>query len=154
MGRRWQHLVSEVAKFLAVGGLATLIALALFNVLVHGYFGGPGPMHGHALWAYLIANTIGMLVSYRGSRSWAFRHREAVGPAGGRLAYFGINTVTMVLPISCLWFSRNILGLDNALSDNLAANVIGLALGMMARFFLFRRFVFRHPARGEPVPVG
>ena len=143
MGRRMQRLVTEGAKFLAVGGVATLVALLLFNLLVHGLLGStPGPMNDQPLTAYVIANLVGMVVSYRGSRSWAFRHREPVGPAGGRVSYFVINTVAMAIPLLCLAVSRYVLDLDSALADNIAANVVGLALGMAARFWAFRRYVF------------
>ena len=53
-----------------------------------------------------------------------------------------INLVTMLIPMTCLWLSRNALGLDDPLSDNLSANVIGLALANAARFVLFRQVVF------------
>ncbi len=149
MGRRFQHFLAEVTKFLTVGGVATLVALVIFNALVHGYFGGPGPLNQKPLWAFAIANTIGMLVSYRGSRSWAFRHRETVGAADGRWAYFAINTATMAIPLGCLAVSRYVLGLEDPLSDNIAANGVGLALGTAARFFAFRRFIFLHPDRVE-----
>lgn len=145
-----QRLAQEAVRFLAVGGAATAVALVLFNVLVHGVPGwSPGFMNGWPLQAFVVANLVGMLVSYRGSRSWAFRHRETVGPAGGRLAYFTINTVTMVIPLLCLAVSRYLLDLDSALADNLAANVIGLGLGTTARFFLFRRYVFLSPRRAR-----
>ena len=150
MGRRLQRLSAEAAKFLAVGGVASLVALLLFNVLVHGFFGDPtGPMNERPLTAYAIANFVGMLVSYRGSRSWAFRHREPVGPAGGRVSYFVINTVTMGIPLLCLAFSRYVLDLESALADNISANVIGLGLGTAARFVAFRRFVFLNPRRAK-----
>ena len=151
MGRRLQHLAAEVAKFLTVGGAATVVAFVIFNGLVHGYLGGPGPMHGEPLVAYVIANTVGMLLSYRGSRSWAFRHREAVGPAGGRLMFFVINLVSMVIPLGCLSFSRYVLHLNDPVSDNIAANVVGLVLGTFARFVAIRQLIFRPPVQG---PVG
>lgn len=154
MGRRWQRLVDEGVKFLAVGGIATLVALVLFNVLVHGVPAwSPGVMNGRPLSAFVLANTVAMLVSYRGTRSWAFRHREVVGPAGGRLAYFAINTVTMAIPLVCLAVSRYVLDLDSALADNAAANVVGLGLGTAARFVLFRRFVFLSPRRARAQEV-
>jgi putative flippase GtrA len=149
MGRRWQHLLAEVTKFLTVGGVATLIALVIFNALVHGYFGGPGPLNQQPLLAFVLANTIGMFVSYRGSRSWAFRNRETVGAAGGRLAFYVINTASMVIPLGCLALSRYVLGLEDPVSDNVAANVVGLALGTAARFWAFRRFIFLSPRRAE-----
>jgi putative flippase GtrA len=145
MGRRWQRFVGEVSKFLTVGGVATVVALVLFNALVHGYWDGPGPLNRQPLLAYAIANAVGMVVSYRGSRSWTFRHREAVGFAGGRLAYFGINALSMLIPLGCLAFSRYVLNLDDPVSDNIAANVIGLGLGTAARFWAIRRYIFVHP---------
>ena len=51
----------------------------------------------------------------------------------------------MLIPIGCLAISRDVLGLDDPISDNLAANVIGLVLGLVARFYLFRTFVFKRP---------
>src|SRR3546814_17758069 len=48
----------------------------------------------------------------------------------------------MTLPIACLWISRNLLDQDSAFADNIAANVVGLGLGMVARFYLFRQVIF------------
>jgi putative flippase GtrA len=149
MGRRLHRLAGEAAKFLTVGGVATLVAFVIFNGLVHGYFGGPGPMHEWPLAAFVIANTVGMLVSYRGSRSWAFRDRAAVGVAGGRLAFFAINTASMAIPLLCLATSRYALHLDDPVSDNIAANVVGLALGTAARFWALRQFSFLHPTNAR-----
>jgi len=149
VGLRWQRFLFEGAKFLTVGGVATVVSFVIFNGLVHGYFGGPGPMHEQPLWAFVIANTLGMVVSYRGSRSWAFRNRSAVGVAGGRLAFFVINIVSMVIPLGCLSFTRYVLGLTDPFADNISANVIGLSLGTLARFWAIRRFIFLSPARVE-----
>jgi putative flippase GtrA len=86
-----------------------------------------------------------MLVSYQLSRDWAFRHRPPVHPDGGRTAFFVINLVTMPLAIACLWVSRHVLGLTDPFSDNVAGNVVGQLIGQVARFYLFRKFVFRKP---------
>ena len=149
MGYRWQRFLSEGAKFLTVGGVATAVSFVLFNGLVHGYFGGPGPMHDDPLVAFVIANLIGMVVSYRGSRSWAFRHREAVGVAGGRVSFIVINLVSMAIPLACLSFTRYVLGLTDPFADNISANVVGLGLGTLARFWAIQRFIFLSPARLE-----
>jgi putative flippase GtrA len=152
------RFLGEVAKFLTVGGVATAVAFVIFNGLVHGYLGGPGPMNDQPIWAYVLANTVGMLVSYRGSRSWAFRNREAVGPAGGRLMFFVINLASMAIPIGCLAFTRYVLHLEDPVSDNIAANGVGLVLGTLARFVAIRQLIFPHraPAAFEPVaePAG
>jgi putative flippase GtrA len=146
MGPRLQRISAEAAKFLAVGGVATAVAFVAFNTLVHGVWAGPGLLNDYPLVAYVIANTIGMLVSYRGARHWAFRNREVVGLAGGRVTYFLVNTASMALPLACLAFSRYVLERADPVSDNIAANVVGLVLGTATRFWAFRKFVFLHPA--------
>ena len=139
-----KRLLGESGKFAVVGIVATGVSVLTFNLLVHGYwFIDQALLRNHAITAYVVANLLGMVVSYRGSRSWAFSDREPTHPDGGRTAFLVINVVTMLLPIACLWFTRNVLGLEDPLSDNISANVVGLFLGFVARFFLFRRFVFR-----------
>ncbi len=146
MGSRWRRVLSEASRFTAVGGLATLIAFLLFNLLVHGFAGMYDPvLSDRVITAYILANTVGMVVSYRGSRSWAFRDRVAVHADGGRTAYLIINVATMSFPVACLMFSRDVLMLTGPVADNVSANVVGLAMGFGARFYLFRRFVFRAP---------
>ncbi|CUR57103.1 GtrA family protein (fragment) [metagenome] len=146
--------LDEVARFLAVGGVATLVALFLFNLLVHGNWAvSEPPLRDHAVLAYVLANSVGMVVSYRGSRHWAFKHRETTYADGGRTAYILINLATMSLPVGCLWFSRTVLGLDDPWADNLSANVIGLSLGMVARFYLFRTVVFSQLRDAAPPGV-
>ncbi|MFM6848996.1 MAG: GtrA family protein [Terrabacter sp.] len=153
VGIRTRRVLAEVGRFLAVGGVATVVALVIFNVLVHGAGTGDRALLGdRPVLAYVLANTVGMVISYRGARSWAFRDRPPRQADGGRSAYVLINLLTMSLPIACLVVSRDVLGLDDPLSDNISANVIGLVLGLGARFYLFRRFVFRRPA-GPRHPV-
>jgi putative flippase GtrA len=143
---RWHRILTEAYRFLAVGGLATIVAFVIFNFLLHGFHTSwDAPLSGHPYLAFVIANVTGMAVSYRGSRSWVFKDRPPRTADGGRLMFILINLVTMLIPIACLWLSRNALDLTDPFSDNLAANVIGLFLGMVARFYLFRTLVFRRP---------
>ncbi|WP_344732304.1 GtrA family protein [Nocardioides fonticola] len=148
MGERWRRVIAEAGRFLAVGGVATIVAFVLFNGLAHGFRPGQGEealLADRPILAYVIANSIGMIVSYHGARYWAFRDRPTDHADGGRTAFVVVNIVTMGLPILCLWISRNVLGLDDPVSDNIAANVVGLALGVASRFWIFRTFVFRRP---------
>ncbi|GAA1763853.1 hypothetical protein GCM10009795_007970 [Nocardioides hankookensis] len=146
MGSRWHRIFTEAYRFLAVGGLATIVAVLIFNFLVHGFHTGwDAPLSGQPYLAFVIANLVGMAVSYRGSRTWVFKDRPPRTADGGRLLFVVINLATMLIPIGCLWISRNVLDLDDPYSDNVAANVIGLFLGMAARFYLFRTLVFQKP---------
>ena len=144
MGERWQKFAAEVGRFLAVGLLATIVALILFNFLVHGFnTANFAPLNKQPELAYALANGVGMLISYRGTQDWAFRDRQARHADGGVMAFVVINLLTMTIPIACLWISRNGFGLDDPLSDNVSANVVGLLLANAARFFLFRTYVFQ-----------
>lgn len=143
MGPRTRRVVNEAVRFLAVGGVATLVAFVLFNFFVHGWGIVDEPWLGdHVVISYVLANSVGMVISYRGTRSWAFKHRHPRHPDGGRTMYVLINVATWSFPVACLWISRNVFGLDDPVSDNIAANVVGLALGVIARFYLFRQVVF------------
>lgn len=138
-----RRLSGEVARFSAVNVVATFVAVFLFNALVHGLKGWfDGPLHEHAISSYLIANSVGMFVSYYGSRHYAFRHRHAAGPGGGLPRYVAINLASFVIPVSCLWLTRHVLHWDSIYADNISGNVIGAVLGAAFRFWAFRRFVF------------
>jgi len=143
---RWRRIFTEAYRFLAVGGLATIVALLIFNFLVHGFHTSwEAPLSAHPYLAFALANIVGMTVSYRGSRTWVFKDRPPRTADGGRSMFVAINLVTMLVPMACLWLSRSLLHLDDPLSDNISANVIGLFLGMVSRFYLFRTLVFRRP---------
>ncbi|HRD62450.1 MAG TPA: GtrA family protein [Nocardioides sp.] len=146
MSDRTQRFIAEVGRFLAVGGAATIVALVIFNLLVHGFnTGDHALLADQPIGAFIFANSVGMGVSYYGSRHWAFRDRPPVTSDGGLTTFVAINLLTMLIPIGCLAISRDVLGRDDPFSDNLAANVIGLVLGLCARFLLFRTFVFKRP---------
>ena len=145
MSGRVVRLRAELSRFIAVSSAATLVALVLFNFLVHGLGTDLSPLAEQPYLAYVLAHSVGMVVSYHGSRTWAFRHRPPSHPDGGWTAYAVINVATMTLPVACLWFSRSVLGLDGPLSDNVSANLIGAVFGLSARFYLFRTFVFKRP---------
>jgi putative flippase GtrA len=146
MGPRIRRLSLEVARFSAVNVAATIVAVFLFNMLVHGLKGWfDGPLNAHPISAYLLANSVGMFVSYSGSRHYAFRHRHAAGTGGGLLRYVAINLASFVIPVFCLWVTRHVLHWDSIYADNVSGNVIGALLGNAVRFWAFRRFVFNTP---------
>lgn len=158
MGPRLRRIGGEVALFSVVNVVATVVAVFLFNALVHGLpEHGPGPLHGFPVATYFVANTVGMLISFYGSRRYAFKHRRPTGPGGGLLNYAIVNFASFVIPMACLWVTRNVFGWDGVVADNLAANVIGAVLATLVRFWAFRRFVFKrhavefHGAKGTHV---
>ena len=160
MPRARKRVAADAWRFLLVGAAATSVALVLFNGLVHGFTAtGDAPLNDKPQLAYFLANVAGMLVSFRGTRDWAFRDRSTRHNDGGRTAFVVINLVTMAIPMGFLWISRNLLGLDDPVSDNVAANVLGLFAGTSVRFLLLRQYVFPRSFAvtvgpdGPPVPV-
>jgi len=152
VSRGLRRLSGEVARFSAVNVVATVVAVFLFNALVHGLKGSfDGPLNSHAITAYLLANTVGMFLSYYGSRHYAFRHRQTAGPGGGLPRYVAINLASFVIPVTCLWITRHVLHWDSIYADNISGNAIGALLGAAFRFWAFRRFVF-HPIHPPALP--
>jgi putative flippase GtrA len=141
MTGRTRRLLTEIARFLVVGGVATFVSFVGFNALVHGAFLGRAPLAAHPVEAFVLVNVLGGIVAYLGMRWWAFSHRE-VKDGTGVVSFFVLGALTMVIPVACLTISRYGLGLTSIWADNISANVIGLGLGTATRFWVFRRFVF------------
>ena len=51
--------------------------------------------------------------------------------------------------LACLWVSHYVLGYTSILADNIAGNVVGLALGTAFRFSFYRLWVFAPERAGR-----
>jgi putative flippase GtrA len=138
--RQADHLVHEIAKFGAVGLVSLVVDVGLFNLL--RFAGGEGPMYDKPLTAKAISVTVATTVSYFGNRYWTFRHRGRTSFHREYLLFFVLNGVGLAISVGCLWFSHYVLNLRGAVADNISANVIGLGLGTLFRFWSYRRWVF------------
>lgn len=142
------RLAGEIARFMAVGAISTLVAIVLYNLLAYAPYGIWSPLHHHVTWSYIVSHGVGMVVSYELSRRWTFRSRSATKAGEGFVSYAVINIVTMTtIPLGCLWLSRHAFDLTSPLADNISGNVVGLLLSQIARFYLFRQFVFHRKIR-------
>ena len=137
-------LVRESLKFATVGGFGFVVDIAIFNVLM--YSGGEGPLNDKPLTAKTISVLVATLVTYTGNRHWTFRHRGQTGAVRGYALFFLLNGVGLAIALSCLAVSRYVLDLSGPIADNIAANIVGLALGTLFRFWSYRRWVFPEPA--------
>jgi putative flippase GtrA len=154
MGRRLRRVGGEIARFSAVNVVATIAAVLIFNALAHGIHGWfVGPLSGDPLPSYLIAHSVGMFISYYGSRTYAFKNRHAAGPGGGLVNYIAINLASFIIPIGCLFLTSSVLHWNSALADNISGNVVGSILGSIFRFWAFRRFVFTKDPKGVGLKV-
>jgi putative flippase GtrA len=130
----------EVAKFGVVGAFAFVIDVGLFNLL--RFAGGEGPMYDKPLTAKVVSVAVATTFAYFGNRYWTFRHRGRTSFHREYLLFFVLNGVGMAISVGCLWISHYLLGFTGAVADNISANVIGLGLGTLFRFWSYRRWVF------------
>jgi putative flippase GtrA len=145
------HLVRELMKFGVVGFAAYLVDVALFNLVLH--------RTDEPLTSKVVSTTVATTLAYAGNRAWTFRHRGGSGVRREYLLFFLLNGVGLLIALACLGISHYLLGFTSALADNIAANVVGIALGTAFRFWSYRRWVFpelvpeaavsedRHPQR-------
>jgi len=136
--------VTELAKFGTVGGFATVVDVGLSNLLRYGMDVGP-------LLSKTLSVAVATTVAFCGNRFWTWRHRANQGLAREYLLYVFFNAVGLVIALAVVWFTVYVLGLDDPVSYNLSANVIGLGLGSLFRFWSYRRWVFLPP---ETPPAG
>jgi putative flippase GtrA len=130
----------EIAKFGVVGSFAFVIDVGLFNILM--YAGGAGPLSGKPLTAKALSVIAATTFAYFGNRFWTFRHRGRTHMGREYILFFALNGVAMLIALTCLWFSHYALGLTSPIADNISANVVGLGLGTLFRFWSYRRWVF------------
>jgi putative flippase GtrA len=137
----WRRRV-ELLRFGTVGGVAYVVNLAVFNLLLHG----PAPfdvISHKPVTVNVIAVAVSTLVAWLGNRYWTFADHRTTR-RGRELVEFGlVNVGGLVISSACLAFSRYVLGLDSPLADNVAANGVGLVLGMVFRYVMYRKVVFR-----------
>jgi putative flippase GtrA len=133
----WRILLKEVAAFGTVGAVCFVIELGLFNLLLHQHI---GPMTSKA-----ISAGIATAIAYIGNRQWSFSHRARTGLARETSFFFGINLIALVGGELIIALFAYPLGYKNDHLVLTGANVLGIGLGTMFRFWAYKRFVFLHP---------
>ncbi|MBX3194007.1 MAG: GtrA family protein [Microbacteriaceae bacterium] len=144
-------LIGQFARFGVVGGVGFVVDLVVFNLLITTVLSAQ-LIHEGPLLAKVASTTIAIVCNWLGNRFWTFRaHRGRQLLREG--IEFGIVSVGgMLIGLGCLWVSHYALGFTSVLADNIASNVVGLGLGTLFRFTLYRTWVFA-PHRGEPEPA-
>jgi len=135
----------ELFRFGSVGAVAFVVDMGLFNLLMFG----PGQVLGHKpLTSKVISVVVATLVSWLGNRYWTFSARRQDTHGRELVAFVIVNVGGMLIAVACLGVSRYVLRLDSPLADNVAANGVGLVLGMAFRYVAYRSFVFTNVRDG------
>ena len=132
----FRRILAEAAKFGVVGLVALVVDIGIFNVLL------AGSLHSHPVTCKIISTSIATVVAYIGNRFWSFRARAKTGYGREFVLFFVLNGIALGISVGVLALSHYVLGLTSRLDDNIAANVIGLGLGTLFRFWAYRKWVF------------
>ncbi len=131
-------LLGYFVKFGLVGLVGLVVDVSLFNLLS---LTGPG-WWSQPLAAKFISTSVAIVVNWLGNRYWTFR-RDRRSDMFRELVEFVLASVAgMIVTLLTLWFTHYVLGFDSLLADNISANVIGLGLGTLVRFALYRWWVW------------
>ena len=134
----------EMLKFGAVGAVAFVVDVGLFNLFTSGLWPGDAapPLDGHEKIAKIVSASIATVVAWLGNRYWSFRHRRQTSRSREFTAFALMNVVAMGIAVLCLTVSHDVLGFTSHLADNVSGNVVGIGLGTLFRFWAYRTFVF------------
>ena len=134
------NLRREFGKFFSVGALGYVVGVGGFNLLVHTQ---NAPFKDKPLTGSILSGVASILIAYVGNRHWTWKDRKGSGASLEVTLFFIINAITLTFGVICLAISRYVLNLDSALADNISANVIGVGLGTIFRFWSYRTIVFK-----------
>ena len=136
---KFDLLLREAAKFGVIGIIALIIDVGIFNLLL---FTGDSLFVDKPLTAKVISVSVATTFAYFGNRFWTFRDRGRTSYTREYILFFVLNGIGMGIALGCLWFSHYALGFNGVIADNISANVVGLMLGTLFRFWSYRKWVF------------
>jgi putative flippase GtrA len=133
--------ISQVSKFLVVGGTGVIVNLIVFNLLLLTIFNSIP--HG-VFYASTIATLVAIGTNWLGNHHWAFsEHKLQEENPNKGVKFLIVSLASLVIPLACVWVSRYVLGFDSLIADNIANNVVGLAIGTVFRFTFYKLWVFK-----------
>ncbi len=139
----------QLVQFALVGGVGFVVDTGVFNLLRLTVF-DPARIHEGPLLAKTVSTIVAIAVNWVGNRYWTFGPHRSTRGAMEALEFLAVSILGMLVGLGCLWVSHYVLGFDSPLADNISANAIGLLLGSIVRFALYRHWVY-HPRRANRV---
>lgn len=141
---RHRSLATELFKFLAVGGINTVIDFAVLNLLL-----SIGPLK-----AKIVAAVVATTASYFLNRQWTYRASDRRSMRREYTLFFALNGIGLLIQSAVLAVAKYGLGFSETNSaDRLAFNIasaLGIGIAMVFRFWAYRTFVFNPPVSDDP----
>jgi putative flippase GtrA len=139
-------LYREMIKFGVVGGAAFVVDVGLFNLLRHTVLADKPST------AKVVSATVATAVAWLGNRAWTFRHRRNRPVHHEAALFVATNGVALLIGVGVIAFSHYVLDLTSLTADNIA-NLVGIGLGTLFRFWAYRRFVFTREPLVDTSPL-
>ena len=92
--------------------------------------------------AKFVSTSVAIVVNWLGNRYWTFRRDKRSDVAREFVEFVVASVAGMVVTLATLWFTHYVLGFDSLIADNISANIIGLGLGTLVRFAIYRWWVW------------
>ena len=135
-------LFGQFVRFGVVGLVGVVVDVGIFNLLRLTVL-APELIHEGPVIAKVISTSIAIVTNWIGNRYWTFGSMRRSHVLREGLEFALVSVGGMGIALLCLWVSHYLLGFTSALADNIATNVVGLALGTAFRFTFYRTWVFR-----------
>lgn len=139
-GQSFREWLVEFTRFCIVGLGSYVVDVGLFNLLAHSDLvtlpGDPSMV------AKTVSVSIAVIFSWVTNRLWTFRTKRTSAKTREFIMFVLVNLAGMLIALACLWVSRYGLGLRSQFADNISANVVGLVLGTIFRYIMYRYIVF------------
>lgn len=139
-------LYREMIKFGVVGAVAFVVDVGLFNLLRHT------ALEDKPSTSKVISAGVATIVAWIGNRMWTFRSRRNRPVHHEAALFFLSNGIAMLIGVLAIAFSHYVLGFTSLVADNVA-NIIGIGLGTLFRFWAYRTVVFRREPLEDTSPL-
>lgn len=145
---RWQNLVREASSFAVIGVMNTAIDLIILNALLW-----IGPLK-----AKVVSAVVATTFSYLANRYWTFAKRERTSVGREYVLFFALNLIGTAIQLSVIGAAKYGMGFSESggVSDRVAlnvANLLGIGIALVFRFWSYRTFVFPAPTEQVPKPA-
>lgn len=139
-GQTLRQWFIEFIRFCTVGLGSYIVDVGIFNLLAY-HLNIPLP-GDRSMTAKVISVSIAIVFSWIMNRLWTFGDMRTDNRGREFLLFVAVNIGGMLIALGCLGFSRYILDMKTQFADNISANVVGLVLGTIFRYIMYRYVIF------------
>lgn len=138
---RLRVFLAQLVQFGLVGAAGFIVDITVFNALRLTVL-APEVIAEGPIYAKIISTILAILTNWVGNRYWTFARDRQSNTTREGIEFLAVSLLGMGIGLACLWVSHYVLGFTSVVADNISSNVIGLALGAIFRFAMYRYWVF------------